>query len=78
MQRCPRCDGELEKGFILDRDGSSHTRQPRWARGVPDDAPASQLWGRTTAQNIPTETLPVVTWRCKNCGRLEAFAPQAD
>jgi hypothetical protein len=77
MQRCIRCDGELEKGFILDRDGSSRTRQTRWTNGELDDSVAGGLWNRAAAQNIPTDTLPVVTYRCKNCGRLEAFAPAA-
>ncbi len=74
MPRCLRCDGELELGYLLDRDGSSRTRQARWVSGVPDDSIASGLWHRSAAQHIVTDTLPVTTWRCRNCGCLESFA----
>src|SRR3546814_959773 len=55
MQRCIRCDGDLEKGFVLDRDGSSRTRQTRWVNGEPDDSFGTGLWNRAAAQNIPTD-----------------------
>ena len=72
--RCIRCNGELVAGFLLDRDGSNRTRQARWVSGAPDDSFASGLWNRGAAQNIVTDTLPVTTWRCRDCGRLESFA----
>lgn len=74
LPRCLRCDGELVVGYLLDRDGSSRTRQARWVSGAPDDSFASGLWNRSAAQNIVTDTLPVTTWRCRACGRLESFA----
>jgi len=78
MLRCIRCGGELDAGYLLDRDGSNRTRQARWVAGAPDDSFGSALWNRSAAQNIATDTLPVVTWRCRECGRLESFAqPEA-
>lgn len=72
--RCRRCDGELVAGFLLDRDGSSRTRQACWVSGVPDDSITRALWNRGAVQNIATDTLPVTTFRCSNCGLLESFA----
>lgn len=78
MLRCLRCDGALDAGYLLDRDGGSRTRQARWAAGAPDNSVGSGLWNRGTVQNIATDTFVVVTWRCRECGRLESFAqPEA-
>ena len=69
MERCMRCDGELEKGFLLDRGESDFTRQADWASGEPNDA-----FFRFSAVKSGNKKLPVVTYRCKSCGRLESFA----
>lgn len=76
MQTCIRCDGELERGYILDRDGSNVTRQARWSVGEPDASFRTALWQRSAVQSIP-ETLAVITYRCRSCGRLESYAHAA-
>ncbi|RZA35612.1 MAG: hypothetical protein EOP92_09680 [Lysobacteraceae bacterium] len=66
MDKCIRCDGELEAGFMLDKGDYG---QSQWARGKPDTA----FW-KFSAVPSGSKTLPIVTYRCKSCGRLESFA----
>lgn len=70
MNRCLRCEGELEVGFMIDKGDSDLTRQALWASGEP----STSFW-RLSAVQSGARTLPVVTYRCKRCGRLESFAP---
>ena len=69
MERCIRCDGELENGFILDKGDYDVTTQATWASGDPN----TSFW-RMSAVKSGNKTIPVVTYRCKNCGRLESYA----
>lgn len=69
MVKCIRCDGELERGFMLDKGESDITSQATWASGEPDNS-----FFRLSAARSGSMTLPVVTYRCKSCGRLESFA----
>lgn len=69
MDTCIRCDGELETGFLLDRGDSNITSQGTWASGAPN---TSLL--RFSAVRFGNRTMPVVTYRCTRCGRLESFA----
>ncbi len=66
MERCSRCDGELEEGFMLDKGDNG---QSIWASG----APSGSFW-RLSAVRSGHRTLPVITLRCTKCGRLESFA----
>ena len=70
MEQCIRCQAELEIGFMIDT-GHGVT-QAQWASGEPN----SKLW-RLSAIQSGSRVLPVVTYRCKSCGRLESFAPAA-
>jgi hypothetical protein len=61
---CPKCGGQFENGFLLDRSRSS-LHVTTWVQGSPkvegagvNEEPAS----------------PVVTKRCKACGFLESYA----
>jgi hypothetical protein len=36
MEKCMRCDGQLEKGFLIDKGDSDMTRQAKWASGEPN------------------------------------------
>lgn len=69
MERCIRCDGPLEQGFLLDRGHYDVSDQARWASGAPN----TSFW-RAGAVQDEARTLPVVTFRCTSCGRLESFA----
>lgn len=72
MERCIRCDGSLEVGFMVDKGDYNATSQAQWASGKPN----TSFW-RMSAVQSGNQTLPVVTYRCKSCGRLESFAHPA-
>lgn len=72
MERCIRCDGELEHGFMVDKGDYDATHQAQWASGQPQ----TSFW-RMSAVKSGSRTLPVVTYRCRGCGRLESFARPA-
>jgi hypothetical protein len=70
--RCPKCDGEMEQGFILDlAHGNYYQIASRWAAGVPQKS-----WF-TGTKPVPKDTvIPVGTFRCVTCGFLESYARQ--
>lgn len=72
MDKCIRCDGQLEKGFLIDKGDSDITRQATWASGEPN----TSFW-KFSAVKSGSTTLPVITLRCSRCGRLESFANPA-
>jgi DNA-directed RNA polymerase subunit RPC12/RpoP len=72
MDKCIRCDGQLEKGFLIDKGDSDITRQARWASGEP----STSFWKLSAIQS-DSRMLPVTTYRCQRCGRLESFANSA-
>ena len=66
--RCPKCDGAMEQGFILDR---THGGQlvSNWVAS----APLKSFWvGTKTAP--PENIIPVGAFRCASCGFLEMYA----
>ena len=72
MDKCIRCDGPLERGFMLDKGESNITSQAVWASGEPNTS-----WFRLSAAKSGSMTMPIITYRCKTCGRLESFAHSA-
>ncbi len=61
---CPKCNGAMENGFIVDR-GHSGSYISTWVQGTPKEDSGS----------VNTEPgSPVVTMRCKACGFLESYA----
>ena len=66
-ERCPKCEGEMEEGFLL--DGSQHAvRVAHWAEGAPS------YWFLKLLKMKGRRKLPVRTLRCRRCGFLESFA----
>jgi predicted nucleic-acid-binding Zn-ribbon protein len=66
-ERCPKCDGQMEQGFILDMTYGGRVVS-KWAAG----APIKSVWSGT---KLPEEKLiPVGAFRCASCGYLESYA----
>lgn len=65
--KCQQCDTEMEKGFVPDYHHKMSSRRPTWVSGSPETSWFSGL-------NIPDLQIPVTTYRCPICGRLESFA----
>ena len=63
MKSCPKCKGEMEKGFLVDEGvwGTAFKRRQRWALGA-------NFFGLKKVRNINS-------FRCQKCGYLENFAP---
>jgi hypothetical protein len=63
---CPTCNVTMELGHMPDA-GTGRTYQiPKWVAGEPVK---SLWWGLKV-----TAPLPVLTYRCPNCGYLELYA----
>lgn len=64
---CPKCQGSMSEGFVLDvKDGGSRAVSS-WVEGAPQKAwYGLKLRGRTQHE--------IQTWRCGRCGFLESYA----
>lgn len=64
---CPDCGTTMTPGFILDiRHGG---RGPAdWVEGEPEPS----IWTGTKLRG--KKRLPVVTYRCRDCGQLKSYA----
>ena len=66
-QQCPKCDGQMEQGFILDMTYGARLVS-QWAAG----APVKSFW---TGTKLPEDKLiPIGAFRCASCGYLESYA----
>lgn len=65
---CPKCEGEMREGFILDRGDLEVRHSSTWVEG----APKKSLWLGTRITG--REMLPISTFRCVECGYLESYA----
>ena len=66
--KCPRCNGAMEPGFVMDRAHYSVPTVASWVEGAPERS----FW--TGLKTRDRETFPVISYRCENCGYLEAYA----
>jgi predicted nucleic-acid-binding Zn-ribbon protein len=65
-QQCPKCNGGMEQGFVLDNtQGTQGVSQ--WAAG----APQKSFW---TGMKSTGTKIPIGTFRCASCGYLEMYA----
>jgi hypothetical protein len=64
---CPRCQGSMAEGFILDTTHGGHG-VACWVEG----APVRSMWvGVKLGKKAKYE---IQTWRCSRCGFLESYA----
>ncbi len=66
--RCPRCDGRMTEGFVVDQGDGNSKKVPRWQPGQP----IRRWYGLKTTTSEQKE---VATVRCDRCGLLESYAP---
>lgn len=65
---CPKCQGLLEEGFIIDRGDNNMGTVNTWVEGEP----VKSFWSGVKTKN--KEQFQVKTFRCANCGFLENYA----
>jgi hypothetical protein len=65
-QKCPKCSGRMEQGFVVDHSHGARIVS-EWAAGPP----LKSFW---TGTKLPEERLPIGTYRCERCGYLESYA----
>lgn len=64
---CPKCQGEMVRGFVADRTDDARFAVSTWVEGPPEKS----FWTKT---NVPKEKcVPVATFRCASCGYLESY-----
>ena len=65
---CPRCNGKMEIGLIMDRGHGNALAEQQWIEGEPS---RSFWFGLETRGK---ERMKVTTYRCETCGYLESYA----
>jgi len=68
--RCPKCNGVMVQGFVIDWQGSKFSRVSSWVEG----APGKPSWFGMTVPVPREKCIPVGTFRCSVCGFLESYA----
>ena len=68
VHTCPKCNGPMHAGFIVDRGHGGHIGEPQWMAG----RPVKSFW---TGIKLDRKQLKqVITYRCGQCGLLESYA----
>ena len=64
---CPKCQGSMTEGFILDADQGGGRTVSAWVEGAPEKRWYGLKLGKKAKHDIQT-------WRCGRCGFLESYA----
>ncbi len=73
--QCPKCTGQMVKGFVLDRNhvfgGLAADRLPRWVDGEPERGVSGgwKIVGKKTYEINRAD-------RCEHCGYIEFYTGQ--
>jgi hypothetical protein len=67
QKKCPKCDGNLIKGFILDY-AHSVIIVPNWHEG----SPKKSFWWKTSQPS--SDGIPIAAFRCSRCGFIEFYS----
>ena len=68
MTNCPKCDGSMTEGFIVDHGDYSIARVASYQPGEP----RRSFW--TGVKENKQEQIAITTMRCTRCGYLENYA----
>jgi predicted nucleic-acid-binding Zn-ribbon protein len=67
--KCPKCDGTMQEGFIFD-DGYVNLTASRWVADAPELA--FGRWVKVAGK----EQYQIRSFRCVKCGYLESYAKE--
>ena len=65
---CPKCQGAMEEGFILDRGHANAGMESEWIEGAPEHS----WWAGLKTKG--RERHPLRAFRCQLCGFVEHYA----
>lgn len=65
---CTACRIRMEPGFMLDHGDANYRAVGEWVEGMPERS----FWSGLKVAG--RERIPVVTYRCRNCGILQSYA----
>jgi len=68
--KCPKCDGEMQEGFILDWTEGGRLASS-WVAGKPE----ASFWMGTKIDG--KEQHHIQSFRCTKCGYLESYARES-
>ncbi len=75
---CPKCESPMEMGWIVDHSlAGFEKRASHWKPGEPERRAAIDLI-KEGFQSGDGEALPIIAYRCKQCGFLEYYARPMD
>jgi len=66
--KCAKCEGQMIRGFNLDRGADNTRYQSVWVEGAPE----SSLFRGVKLKGKPIYA--VISYRCEKCGYLESYA----
>ena len=66
--KCPKCNAEMDEGFILDKGHYNAQMVSQWVEGAPERS----IW--TGIKTKGRDKFQVTTYRCSGCGYLESYA----
>lgn len=65
---CIRCRTQMEAGYLLEAGDHNSRTVTQWVEGEPEKS----FW--TGLRLKDRDVMPVMTFRCPNCGYLESYA----
>ena len=68
MANCPKCNGSMSEGFVVDHGDYGAAHVSTFQRG----APSKSFW--TGLKQDKEEQFEIVSLRCNRCGYLEHYA----
>jgi hypothetical protein len=67
---CPRCRGQMDTGFVMDKGHYSMPERQVWVEGEPEKS----IWTGFKTKNRANYVMR--TYRCRKCGYLESYATE--
>jgi hypothetical protein len=71
---CPKCNGQMEEGFIVDERHRFYRKVSTWVQGRPERSfmTGVRLSGKRTFET--KRMFETTAFRCTECGYLESYA----
>lgn len=71
---CPKCEGQMLEGFIMDRAHGGGQLVSRWVAGIPESKSFLGFKVSHLINVIGKVQYPIQSFRCSRCGYLESYA----